>query len=1147
MKNIRLEVFEQTTDNYQLRFFIDNTPTPYQTRAVSAQDLQQFISNAKQHYEDGLQLQNLGKDLFNWLNGQESTLQNFQQETILQIPNTHGLHHLAWELLHTEQYLCMNLHKPFTPLRLIGKEKQNIEPAKRQLRVLFMASSPEDVKPVLAFEKEEGLILKATQKLPLELVVEESGSLAGLQEWLNYDDESMRFDDESMRFDVVHLTGHASFNQGKPVFVLEDDLGKVQLAEADEIAEVFSYKGHFPRLLFLSGCETAQSHDNALPSLCEALVQAGVPAVLGWAKPVYDFIGLFTAQKLYAYLADGLDLARAVAKTRRDLYVYEMEIQQRTPHYKPQWHLLRFYSDYTPLNALVLKGRAQAKREIRQEFLDKNAKTEVCPRELFVGRRRLLQTALRILRSQQGDANYADGLMLLGMGGLGKSSLALRICQRLAVLLPKRFVWMGKIDEIALRGVFSEELPEHASLINEILNQSLALDLRLKQLFNQFPVLHSALFVFDDFEQNFIKNNHQQLEAGASQIITALLKAIRETGSPSRVLITCRYAFSVQKPLQLAELALNSFEGTELQKKLQALRESYLTAQDTPAVSKALEQQAIDLGAGNPRLLEWLYKVLADKNIDKTALFTQLEAKQAEFREKLLLQTLLNYQSAEVRNLLARIALFNLPVPIDIFAQAFSQPELIMVLRPALVLGLVEHYQETLFVSRLLVPFLAQECEHLEQPAIYANVAQGLYAKWWESDYPINFEEHIELARIAQLGAEKTIFSKVGGSLSTKLFDIARYDEAKTLFDELLPIRQEIGDKRGEGTTLNNISQIFRARGDYETALRYLQQSLAIRQEIGDKRGEGTTLNNISQIYDARGDTETALRYLQQSLAIQQEIGDKSGEGTTLNNMATTAYARGDYETALRYLQQSLAIQQEIGDKSGEGTTLNNISQIYDARGDTETALRYLQQSLAIRQEIGDKSGEGTTLNNIGQIFKARGDYETALRYLQQSLAIQQEIGDKSGEGTTLNNISQIYDARGDNETALRYLQQSLAILQEIGDKRGEGSTLNNMATTAYARGDYETALRYLQQSLAIRQEIGDVAGLCATLFNMGHIHLQNKEMQEGIAKFVEVYRIAHKIGEAQALQALEELAKDLGEDGLNYWARLLSQELSRS
>ncbi|MCF1183221.1 tetratricopeptide repeat protein [Marichromatium gracile] len=365
-------------------------------------------------------------------------------------------------------------------------------------------------------------------------------------------------------------------------------------------------------------------------------------------------------------------------------------------------------------------------------------------------------------------------------------------------------------------------------------------------------------------------------------------------------------------------------------------------------------------------------------------------------------------------------------------------------------------------------------------------------------------------------------------------------DTALSYLKQSLAIQQEIGDRPSEGTTLNNTSQIYYARGDLDTALSYLKQSLAIRQEIGDRSGEGTTLNNISQIFKARGNLDTALSHLKQALAIQQEIGDRPSEGVTLNNIAGIHRAYGDYETALSYLKQSLAIQQEVGDRSGEGSTLNNISQIYDARGDYETALSYLKQSLAIQQEIGDRSGEGTTLNNISLIYNARGDFETTLSYLKQALAIQQEIGDRSGEGTTLNNISQIYDVRGDLDTALSYLKQSLAIQQEIGGRLGEGTTLNNISQIYHARGDYETALSYLKQSLAIQQEIGDSAGLCATLFNMGHIHWQNDEQQEAISAWVTVYRLARAMGLAQDLDALTQLAEQLGlPGGLEGWETL--------
>ena len=153
-------------------------------------------------------------------------------------------------------------------------------------------------------------------------------------------------------------------------------------------------------------------------------------------------------------------------------------------------------------------------------------------------------------------------------------------------------------------------------------------------------------------------------------------------------------------------------------------------------------------------------------------------------------------------------------------------------------------------------------------------------------------------------------------------------------------------------------------------------------------------------------------------------------------------------------------------------------------------------------------------------------------------MKIRQEIGDRQGEGATLNNLATAALSQGDYATALRYLQDSLKIQQEIGDKKGEGATLNNLATAALSQGDYATALRYLQDSLKIRQEIGDMAGMCSTLFNMGHIHLQDEEIVEAFAKWAAAYQIAKKTGFAQALYALDKLAKQLGGDGLEFWER---------
>ncbi|MFI3189397.1 hypothetical protein BCS42_06015 [Crenothrix sp. D3] len=1100
MKTLRLQIFADT----QLRFFESDNATP-KTRQLASTELTDFIHRCEQHYQDDTAPEKLGKELFTWLNGHESALADYSQNTLLQIPCTHKLNNLAWELLHNgDSYLCANQHQPFTPLRLVSEQKETVSVAQRQLRLLFMASSPENITPVLAFEKEESEILTATRKSNLELIVEESGSLIGLAERLSYGDDSERFD-------VVHFTGHADIKDGKPVFLLEDEFGQAQLADADAIASVFSRYGRYPRLLFLSGCKTAQASDKALPSLCEALVLAGLPAVLGWAKPVYDKVAIFTAQKLYETLADGVDLARAVALTRHALYVYEQQKQRDNPRYTPQWHYLRFYSNNTPLTALVIKGRRKPYRLTLPAFLGAYNKIRVCPRGEFVGRRRLLQQTLRLLRSQQDDEHYAAGVQLLGMGGLGKSSLAARVCQRLEQHLPTQFSHWGKIDEIALRSLFAKELPEQQTDINRILEQPTDLITRVHTLFNHVEALHSALFIFDDFEQNFPEDEFQRLDKAAYDIIHALLTVISHTGSASRVLITSRYQVTMPSALPLRPVELISLKDADLDKKTAALRLLCLQLDNKTPVSP-LEQRAIQLGAGNPRLLERLYQVLACTDLPHDTLLANLEHTEEAFREQILLADLLSFQTPETRQLCAIVALFELFIPKQVLAAVFDNALLEPCLAAALAVGLIEVNEQRYFVSRLLLPLLTAEWEDLAaahastaspskdwQSCIFAQAAECLSALWWDSDYDINEEEIRELIRVARAGERKDIFLTPAGVLADHLYAVSSYNEAHALYEELLPIQRELNDREGEGATLNYISQIYHAKGDYDSALHYLTESLKISQAIGDKKGEGAILSNISQIY----------------------------------------YAKGDYDTALHYLTNSLKIQQAIGDKKGEGVTLNNISQIYKVKGDYDTTLRYLTDSLKIQQAIGDKNGKGTTLNNLAITAHAKGDYDTALRYLTDSLKITQAIGDKQREGATLNNISQIYKVKGDYDTALGYLTNSLKIQQDIGDKQGEGVTLNNISQIYQAKGDYDTALRYLTDSLKIMQDIGDSAGLCTTLFNMGHIHLQNDQQEQAIATWLQAYSIAKQIGLAQDLAALEDLAKQLGGEGLAYWETL--------
>jgi phytoene dehydrogenase-like protein len=57
-------------------------------------------------------------------------------------------------------------------------------------------------------------------------------------------------------------------------------------------------------------------------------------------------------------------------------------------------------------------------------------------------------------------------------------------------------------------------------------------------------------------------------------------------------------------------------------------------------------------------------------------------------------------------------------------------------------------------------------------------------------------------------------------------------------------------DMKTRAEALGQTGKILHHLGDFKNALPFMKQSLQIMQQIGDKAGEGTTLNNISQIAD---------------------------------------------------------------------------------------------------------------------------------------------------------------------------------------------------------------------------------------------------------------------------------------------------------
>ncbi|MEZ2313299.1 MAG: CHAT domain-containing protein, partial [Microcoleus sp.] len=101
---------------------------------------------------------------------------------------------------------------------------------------------------------------------------------------------------------------------------------------------------------------------------------------------------------------------------------------------------------------------------------------------------------------------------------------------------------------------------------------------------------------------------------------------------------------------------------------------------------------------------------------------------------------------------------------------------------------------------------------------------------------------------------------------------ISQPQEALKYYNQVLPIRREVGDRSGEATTLNNIGFAYKSISQPQEALKYYNQALPIIQKLRYRSEEATILSNIGAVYrDTKQPTE-AIENLQQSVQITLEI-----------------------------------------------------------------------------------------------------------------------------------------------------------------------------------------------------------------------------------------------------------------------------------
>ncbi|MEM7246726.1 MAG: tetratricopeptide repeat protein [Acidobacteriota bacterium] len=1054
----------------------------------------------------------LGQELYRLLDGdgdrvlaqrwQAATQQGQPLRVVVRLLGPELAQHPAvgwrWELLAEDQrHLCLGIVQERIDLavqlgRVLPKKPSTLPTG--QLRILFMAFSPEDTRPVLDYEAEEEAFLEALathqEQGRVQLRVVEEGNLKALERAL-----------ARSAVDIVHLSGHGKIAANGPRLAMENELGDCTLVGAEELERALEREP--PRLVVISCCHSTEG-GGGFPSLAAELVAAGVESVIGWVRPVLDDVATQAARDFYDQLCRGRSDSEAVGFARNALRKADEKASKTGRGFVTgAWGTLQSIGRDGAGFRLDTSLEADAEptaSELAHGYLGGSGKVRILE-EGFVGRRRELQRLVRLLRTGKSrDGQRRAGALVWGMKGVGKSCLVGRAVVRHVEDVGSGHglvVLHGRIDEAQLLERFTAAAVQLQDDEAEALLQrtDLSVAQRIGRLLASRWSRKRVVIILDDFEQNLTEqvSGPALVEPSVAELLAALLPPCRD-GAPA-LLVTSTACFALPSEVEeaLAPVELGSLE-------LASVRKLWVRGRGKKGELHGVRQEDWETLAErfgrNARVLDWARQLFGGSTpAEVLTLLNEGEAPpkgwkngaaseeaQAELAAVYLRSLAFSRAEAEVgeeaRTFVERARVYDRPVPRSALSGLTAGLSLDLdAALPALSnLGLLEvgrQREERVWrVSPLVVP---------ELRAGGAERWHGVAAEHWERAAETNEGWSVELTFLCwehSLAArDEHRASRMGRMLKMYLFQQGAYQRSAEL------ARRHAAAFPNSVLGLHWVGSCERNLGRVQGGLETMKQAMCRAESVEvDQVYLQSLHHDLAMAHQAQGELPAAREALECSLEIQEGLArtQSSDYAASLHQLAGVLRAQGDLPKARKLLERSLDIKRQVlGTELHPeyAASLHALAAVLQTQGDLPEARKLLERSLDIqRQVLGTElhPSYSASLHQLAGVLKAQGNLPEARKLLERSLDIDRQV-----LGTELHpeyaasvaNLAGLEAADGRLEQAITLARQVMSIQGKVfGTFEHPNVAENEMNLAAFLieSGQQEEGQQHAQHAIAV-------------------------------------------------------------------------------
>lgn len=340
-----------------------------------------------------------------------------------------------------------------------------------------------------------------------------------------------------------------------------------------------------------------------------------------------------------------------------------------------------------------------------------------------------------------------------------------------------------------------------------------------------------------------------------------------------------------------------------------------------------------------------------------------------------------------------------------------------------------------------------------------------------------------------------------------------RFDEAEQKYLAALALYPGLPD------VLRSLSDIYKARGDFDKADTILQDALALYGAGGDDTGKARIYAAIGALKLTRGDLDAAEAFTEKALDLQEDAGDRKGLAYAYGNIATIYTERHDFAGAERMYRRSLDIHRSLGDSNGIATAAYNFGILYFRHDDYDQAEPLYLESLALREKLGQKEDIADSCNVLAALHFARWQFDEAEKLFRRALALFNQLGAREKLESVQRNLELLAKARAQEPSdAARRKEERDALQAKVSALLDEGATLHE-------HGDLDAAEKNYLAALDLWPDLPDI------LSNLGNLYLARGDLAKAEAAYRKAMARYTQLGGHERAEKMKRNLQALGKD----------------